>query len=319
MVFLGCGLWSLIGQRLLVAVVRALVLQWRIGFLILPRWSPTHIRDIGRFASLSFLDRLVDNLTYLAFYNVVGMIYGVAVLGYVNMAMRLIEPIRGAIAATGHNLAFSFFAPACQDRVRLQKLAETVVSHAALAIAPVFAGMAAIAPALLPIIAGPGWDEAIDITICLAIGSFVAVPSRLIYTALSASARPEFGLLSTLVSFVVMLVILVGTSALGPISVGLSRIAGDAAGTAVAIGLSPKHLFWTRRGRLGALLPAWLLAGTMGLAVAAIGAVLPVDAHLHDLALMVVLGVFLYGALLGLFARPSVLRFAAILRPTGSA
>ena len=102
----GGGLWALIANRLLISAAVAVLLQARIGFLITPRWSKAHIDGFGRFAGLSFLDRLTDNLTYLIFNNVVEIVYGASILGYVNMAMRLIEPIRGAVAATGHNLAF---------------------------------------------------------------------------------------------------------------------------------------------------------------------------------------------------------------------
>jgi O-antigen/teichoic acid export membrane protein len=311
---LGAGVWSLIAQRLLVVVARAVILQYRIGFLILPRWSPSHIGQLGRFAGLSFLSRLSDNLTYLAFNNIVEIYFGMTVLGYVNMAMRLIEPIRGAIGATGHNLAFSFFASASRDHARLAKLAEAVVSRSAFAIVPVFVGMAAVAPVLLPLVAGPGWDDAIDITICFAIAGAIAVPSGLIFTALSANARPEFGLLSTLAGFAATLVVLIGASALGPLSVGLSRIAGDATRAAFAIGLSSRALSWSRGSRLAALAPAWMLGAIMGLVVAQLGALLPVVNRLPNLVVMIMLGVGVYAVLLGVFARPALRNFIAMLR-----
>lgn len=90
----GYGLWALIAQRLMVVVARAVILQWRIGFLVTPSWAPALVREFGRFAGFSFMARLAENLTYLAFNNLVQIFYGVAALGQVNMAMRLIEPIR---------------------------------------------------------------------------------------------------------------------------------------------------------------------------------------------------------------------------------
>jgi O-antigen/teichoic acid export membrane protein len=314
---LGAGVWSLVGQRLLVVVARAVILQYRIGFLILPRWSPAHIGQLGRFAGLSFLSRLTENVTYLAFNNVVEIYFGLTVLGYVNMAMRLIEPIRGAIAATGHNLAFSFFASASRDRARHAQLAETVVSRSAFAIVPVFVGMAAVAPVLLPMVAGPGWDEAVDITICFAIAGAIAVPACFIFTALSANARPEFGLLSTLASFAATVFVLVGASSLGPISVGLSRIAGDATQAVIAIGLSSHSLSWSRSSRLATLSPAWMLGAAMGLIVAQFGAMSPFVNRLSNFAVMVLLGVAVYALLLAVFARPTLRSFTAMLRSHG--
>ncbi len=315
--FAGAGLWSLVANRVLISLAIAVILQMRIGFLILPRWSFAPIAELGRFAGLSFLDRLIDNLTYLVFNNVVEAIYGASVLGYVNMAMRLIEPIRGAVAATGHNLAFSFFAPVSRDRRRLGALAETVVSQSALVVAPMFVGMAAVTPVLLPLMAGPGWNDATDIAVCLAIGGAIASPPRLIFTALSASAKPEFALISTIASFVTTIVALIATSMFGPISVGLSRIAGDATRAAFAIGLRSAHLHWPRLGRLAALAPAWALSGVMGAVVALSAALAPATHKWSLLIFLVALGVVVYGSLLAVFARPTFLRLTGHLRGRG--
>ena len=311
----GGGLWALIANRLLISAAVAVLLQARIGFLITPRWSKAHIDGFGRFAGLSFLDRLTDNLTYLIFNNVVEIVYGASILGYVNMAMRLIEPIRGAVAATGHNLAFSFFAPVCRDRARLGDLAEIVVSRTSLMVAPIFVGLAAVTPVLLPLIAGPGWNDAIGVAVCLAIGCALASPPRLIFTALSAGARPEYALASTVASLIVTLLVLFGAAALGPISVGFSRVAGDATRAAIAIGLSSRDMRWSRRRRWATLAPAWILSSAMGLivALAALGA--PIPNPWAQLMFLVSLGAAVYLALLALFARSHLQSLFALVRP----
>ncbi|GLK81900.1 oligosaccharide flippase family protein [Methylopila turkensis] len=304
--FLGHPAWALIGVRLFVMIARAILLQARLGALIRPRWSGARLRELGRFAGFSFLERLADNLTYLAFNNVVGAVYGVTTLGYVNMAMRLIEPIRGAVIATAHNLAFSFFAAANADRASLTASAETVAARAAYVITPIFVGLAAVAPALLPAVAGPGWDQAAEIAVFLALGGALAVPARLVFTALSASARPEFGLASSVLGFVATVVTLVGAIALGPLAVGLARLVGDGVQAAIAIGLPTRLLGWSRTARLKAFLPPWALAGLMGLAVAAATAALRPFGDVSALAIATPAGVATYMALLALFARPTL-------------
>ena len=247
--FMGYGLWALVAQRLLVVVARALILQGRIGYIITPSWSTAHVGELGRFAGVSFLSRLTDTLTYLAFNNIVQIFYGTAMLGQVNMAMRLIEPVRGAIIATGHNLAFTFFARAGRDVAQVRKLGDDVVSQSAYLTTPVFAGIAAVAPVLLPIVAGPGWNDAVLIAVCLSIASAIAVPAGLFFTAFSAQARPEYSLYSLVVGLAAIVLVLVGFTWLGPISVGLSRIAGDSIRALFAIGLPLKSFDWPRRDR----------------------------------------------------------------------
>jgi len=242
---LGGGVWALIAQRLLVVVARALLLQARADILILPGRALGALRDIARYGGLSLVDRLTDNLTYLVFNYAVGGLYGLNVLGYVNMAMRLVEPLRSAIGATGHNLAFSLLSRLQNEPERLSARARTIVSHAALAIA---------------------------------------------------------------------LAVLVFATGLGPISVGLSRIAGDIGQAAVAI-LAPARIAgWPRERRFFALAPAWSLAALMGFVVAHLHAALPHWSQLATLALLIGAGIAAYAVFLVFFAREQ-LSGLAILFP----
>ena len=301
--FMGYGLWALVGQRLLVVIARALILQARIGFLITPSWSSSHIGELGRFAGVSFLSRLTDTLTYLAFNNLVQIFYGTAMLGQVNMAMRLIEPIRGAITATGHNLAFTFFARAQSDMNALRKLGDEIVSQSAFLTTPVFFGIAAVAPLLLPLVAGPGWDDAVTIAVCLSIASAIGVPAGLFFTAFSAQARPEYSFYSLIVGLLAIILVLTGFAWLGPISVGLSRIAGDAIRAIFAVGLPLQGFDWPRRQRFAALAPAWILSGAMGAAVAVLHRMVGAEHPLLQLVVLIPAGVAIYLALLAIFAR----------------
>jgi O-antigen/teichoic acid export membrane protein len=300
----GGGVWALIMQRLLVSAARALLLQaWMRDVVILPSRSVGHLRDLARYGGLALIDRMMDNLTFLAFNYLVGGIYGLTTLGYLNMAMRLVEPIRGAVGATAHNIAFSFFSPLQHDTARLRERAKSVISYASLGTAPVFVGLAAVTPTLLPLIAGPGWDQSIDIGICLAIGSAISIPARLVFTALSARARPEYSVIANVSASVVTIGVTLAGVPLGPLSVGLARIAGDLAQALIAIGVSSNLLDWSRRDRFLALAPAWSLAALMGAAVVGLRHALPPFGQLAQVALQIGGGIAIYGLFLVLFAR----------------
>ncbi|MCI4680452.1 oligosaccharide flippase family protein [Rhodoblastus acidophilus] len=309
----GAGVWALIAQRLLVAAARAVLLQAGANVLILPSRSLGALRDLARYGGVSLADRLIDNLTYLVFNYAVGGLYGLNVLGYVNMAMRLVEPLRSAIGATGHNLAFSFLTRLQEDPERLSARARTIVSHAALAIAPVFVGLAAVTPILLPLIAGPGWDEAVVIGACLALGTAICLPARLVITALCARGRPEYSLVANIAAFGLTMAVLVFAAGFGPVSVGLSRIAGDMAQAAVAIVAAPRLLGWSRRERFFALAPAWALAALMGLVVTRLAPVLPHFNRPASLAVLIGAGVAVYAVFLALFARQKLAGLTGIL------
>ena len=85
--------------------------------------------------------------------------------------------------------------------------------------------------------------------------------------------------------------------------VHLSRLAGDAVRAGVALGVSPAHLGWSRRGRLQALWPAWVLAALMGAMVFLADGALPARGPAPHLAFMIAIGVIAYATLVSLFAK----------------
>lgn len=301
--FAGYGLLGLVMQRPLIMLARAIVLQRRLPHIITPSWSPAHAKAFGRFAGMSFMARLIENLSYLCFNNVVGAFYGLDVLGQFNMAMRLIEPIRGAVTGTGHNLAFSFFARSGYDPARLRPLAEQVVGQAALVTAPAFVGLAALAPFLLPLVAGPGWNGASQIAICLSLGAALAAPAGLVFTAFSAAGHPEKSVQSLALGVVGSLAALVAFAPLGPLSVGLSRVAGDLVRAGFAILAPSGALDWSRAARARTLRTAWILSTAMGAVVLSSWGLVAGLRPALTVAALTTIGVLSYVALLAIAAR----------------
>lgn len=314
MAVLGYGVWSLIGQRVVTVGVKALLLHERLRLWVMPAWHPDKYRDLDRFARISLFDRLSDPVNHLAFNTVVASLYGLTALGYVNMALRLIEPIRALVAIAAHNIAFSHFAAAQHDDDWLVQRLQSTASLASLFIVPIFAGLAAVMPVMLPIFAGPGWEPAIPIGIFLAIGGALAIPARLVFSALSAKGRPEFSLLANASGVVGTLAVLIGASAFGPVSVGVARAAGDAAQAVVAILVAPSGFAWGRLARLIMLSKAWLLSAAMAAVVAFLLLALPNLPAIAELMFMVAVGVAAYVALLFAFASSQVLSLLKRIR-----
>ncbi len=297
----GYGVWSLIAQRLATVAVKAVVLHERLRLWVTPAWHAEYFKDLNRFARISLFDRLSDNINHLAFNSVVAALYGLAALGYVNMAMRLIEPIRALVGITAHNIAFAHFAAAQDQDDGLVKRLQVTSSEASLFIVPIFAGLAAVTSVLLPVFAGPGWEPAVPIGVFLAIGSAIALPARLVFSALSAKGRPEYSLLANGCGVAGTLIVLFGASPFGPVSVGIARAAGDAAQALVAILVAPSGFAWGRLARLRMLSKAWLLSAAMASLVALLMVAMSGLHAIPRLFLGVVLGGCIYTVLLLIF------------------
>lgn len=260
--FLGAGVWSLIILRLAVVVTQALVLQWRVGFPLRPQLSLPHLADLRRMAGISSLDRLADNLTYLLFNNLVGSFFGLAVLGQVNMALRIVEPIRGALVATLHNLTFPHFRRVAHT-VGMAADRDRLIVLLAACIVPIFAGLASITPMLLPLVTGPGWEEAVPIAICLALGAALALPAQTVFTAFLAGGSAEYALAGNIFRLIATTLVLVIFRDSPPIAVGIARLVGDGAYAAVAILAPAARWQWPFWQRAALLAPSWLLSAIM--------------------------------------------------------
>ena len=312
--FLGAGVWSFIILRLVQVAVRSFWLQWEIGYPLRPQLSLKHLADLRRFASFSFFDRLTDNLTYLVFNNLVAVFFGLSVLGHVNMAMRLVEPIRGAIIATSHNLIFPHFRRIAHGDGSADAR-DMPIALLAFVSAAVFAGLAAIMPVLLPLVAGPGWETAVVIAMCLALGGALVLPARPIYTSLSAGGRPEYSLASSVIGLSVTSLLLVLMRDAQPVAVGAARLAGDMAQALLAVLVPLKTMRWSAGQRLRLLLPAWLVASGMFVVASAVLFLLQPYGALVALAGSILAGVAAQVLLMGLFQRSALSQLLNIVRP----
>lgn len=310
----GAGVWSFVVLRLAVVLGRSVVLQARVRYPLTPLFSLRPVIQLGRFAGISFLDRLADNLTYLAFNNLVGIFFGLTALGHVNMAMRLVEPVRGAVVAMCHNLAFPHFRRVALGADPAGAERDVPVALLAFVTAPVFAGLAAVMPLLLPLVAGPGWETATVIAICLSLGGAVLMPARGVYTALSAAGRPEYALTGNLSALAMTVLALALLRDAPPVAAGAARLAADGA-QALFAALAPLGgMQWPRLVRLGLMAPAWIVSGLMALATSAIVHFLQPFGAMLALSVAVPAGVAVYLLLMLCLCRSSLLALLGIAR-----
>ncbi len=312
----GAGIWALVSLRIVLVFASAASLFWMLGLRIAPTWSFGRLRRFNRFAGLVLASRVVENATYVVYNTLVGALFGLTVLGYLNIAMRLIEPVRGAIMAVTHNLCFPHFRGSALSRGNVGEAAAEVARETSAFVAPTMMGLAAVSPLVVPLMAGPGWATAEPIAAALAAGGLLALPSQVVQTALSASGRPQSVLLSYVVALVTLTAALAGTAGMHPATIGLARLAGDLALTVTTvlvngprIGLSP----WPLLRRLSGV---WLAAAVMAVIVAWLG-IRIAESHGQVVALIVAIpaGVVIYIPLLFLISRASFDSLVVRLRP----
>ena len=312
----GAGIWALVALRVVLVFVSAASLLWMLRLSVRPRWSWPNLQRLNRFAGLVLASRVVENGTYVVYNTLVGSLFGLTVLGYLNIAMRLIEPVRGAIVAVTHNLCFPHFRATTVARGNVGQAAAEVAGETSALVAPTLMGIAAVSPLLVPLMAGPGWATAEPIAAALAAGGLLALPSQVVLTALSASGRPQNVLLAYAVALGVLVLGLLASAGLHPASIGLARLGGDLAQTLTTVLVSGPLIGLAPRPLLRRLAGVWLAAALMAVTVGWLGIRLSAGyGPLVALLVAVPTGVMLYVPLLFLFGRASALSLVERIRP----
>lgn len=172
----GCGVWSIVAQRVLQMVVRAgllwLLSDWR------PRGSYSFVA-LRRMASYSFSLMATELIT--TFYNkipqfVIGRLYPAGVLGAFDQAVKLKDqPVNSAMQSV-QNVTFPALTKIGDDADRFADSYRQIVMLVAYVLFPVMIGLSAVAPELFAVFLGEKWMSAVPYfeVICL-VGLFYPV------------------------------------------------------------------------------------------------------------------------------------------------
>lgn len=173
MALYGWGVWSLVGQQLinvaLICFYLWLVVPWRPSL----RVSKRHVRDLYGF-SLSITGN--DILWFFAQKSdqtMVGYGFGAVALGPYSIASRVSTLLHDAIIGPLQSVAFPAFSRLQSDKAKLEQALHKFCEMSSFVSMPVFAGLAVVAPELIPVLFGPKWSAAVPILQILAV--YVAV------------------------------------------------------------------------------------------------------------------------------------------------
>jgi len=304
----GAGAWALVGQALVQAGT-SLVLLWTFS-----PWRPTFtysgasLRTLGSYSGKTLVSQMLGYLVSNVDNLLVGRFLGSFALGIYSVAYNAMFLPVSRISQPIQQVLFSAFARLQNEPKRLAEAwarGNQVISAVNV---PAFLGMAVVAPDFVPIVLGHKWHPAVPVLQFLSLAGVGATLQTLNWATVQAMGRPgvmlRFRLFSTPVTLIAF-------------AIGLHwGVAGVAASFAVSrFVVTPVSTTITCR-TLGCS-PAWAVRGealVVGLALAMAGAVAGARLGLVHagvpagprLAVVVVIGIVVYGALL-MVAAPSVI------------
>jgi O-antigen/teichoic acid export membrane protein len=304
MALAGLGVWSLVWMELIrLAVLLAALfatVAWRPG----RRGGWRHLRSLMRFnastaatRALAYVERMVPRL-------VIGRLLGTEALGYYALGQRLVDQLHSVLVGPAYNVALGAVGAARGDPSRVRAVLRDTVHATAVAGFPVYLGLIATAPLLVPFLFGPQWAGA-----TLAVQVFLLLGLRAPAAAFNAAVLRGMG--RPLRQLAVPLATTALTVALVPWAAGWGVAAVVAAVVASRFAGWPLSMLMVRR-TIGMPLREQASLGTAPLVAAVVmgAAVLALSGPLHgatsaaaSIAWLVAAGVVVYAAVLALLSR----------------
>ena len=170
MVFAGYGFWSLVAERVLMFLFRAVALWWFGGWRPSGAFEGKALREMAPFSCSLMATDLIST-----FYNKIpqfflGRLYPASTLGSFDQAVKLKDqPITSLMQAV-QSVTYPALTQICDKDQKFAESYRQVVMVVAYALFPVMLGLSAIAPDMFAVLLGAEWMQTVPYfeVVCLA-------------------------------------------------------------------------------------------------------------------------------------------------------
>ena len=186
----GFRVWALVGQQI-VRDLTALILLWKLGQWR-PRleFSPSHLRDLWRFAGSNFLAQLGIFGEMQASSVLLGLLFGPAAVGLYRLADRLVSSVVAMATSSIQAVSLPEFSRLQSQPAELRRSALLCIRLSSTVTLPILSGMAAVAGPLMASL-GPRWLPAADALRVLCVYGISIVFACFTGPMLQALSRPH--------------------------------------------------------------------------------------------------------------------------------
>lgn len=295
MAFSGAGVWALVAQTLTALAITG-GLSW-----ISARWLPrvefsfNDLREMSKFGASVLGTEFVAALRVWGEAAIISGFLGVAALGYVSIAQRLVAIVQELTASAITPVSTVAFARIRDELPRLTSAYLRSLRTTYAAVAPPLTVLIVAAPLIVPIAFGEGWETSFALTQIYALAGTMTIASSLDHGFFYGLGRPGrwfmFGLVLDALTIAVTLV----TVQYGLVAVAWGFVAAALAGT-VARWFLVSHELRTSSRRIAR--PFGFLVAGLALSVAVGFGIAYLTQSLPALAAILLIGIGVAGAYL---------------------
>ena len=317
--YLHFGVWALVIGALVSSIVSAF-------FYVIPGWktwrpslkfSISGVKGFLKFGSFQVGERIANNITYQLDQIIVGSLLGTAALGYYNFAFNLVMKPAAYLNPVVMRVAFPVFAKVQTETERLRRGYILTMKILASANAPLFAGLAVVAPIAMPVLFSNRWNATIPIVQILCLYAIVRSTGNPIGSLQLAKGRADIGFMWNVGVLIL----------LGPFIYLGAKIAGLIGIACALLGLETVQLFLVYtlvvRRLLGncagsyfwAIFKPMILSGIMAGAMMAMGLLHAILSAKVLIGAEIVTGIAVYAILVFQFEGGLITEFKGVLKP----
>jgi O-antigen/teichoic acid export membrane protein len=205
LVALGAGIWGLVAQQLLIALIGSVVLWLSANRRPRVRFSSRAFRDLIGFGASAMGALFLSFGVRRVFTIVAGVRLGNEAAGFLNIGFRAVD-VLWAIASTAvSQVALPVLARLQTEPERIKSAYRSAIELICFVLYPCFVGIALVAPEVVELLFGVRWLPSSPYVTTLALLTVAQAPRLLITPTLTAVGRPREPMIGIAVELAVML------------------------------------------------------------------------------------------------------------------
>lgn len=314
----GAGLVALVAYFATEKIILSLGTLWLARREPIRRFGRAQLHDILPYAAAICAQRAAFYARGQADRLIIGVVWGMGVLGAYQIAARIFDSLQAALLAPISKLFFVGYARAQLDPAALRAIFGRSLRAATLIVFPAFLGISAIAHETIILLFGPQWDSTAIIVQVMGFGGVALTLSVMSGGLLSAVGQARSFLFVELLSSILGIALLVALSPFGIVWMAASFVLRETFAVAIyavllrrLLGLRTADFIGYFAPALGASCAMWL---TLALLDTHLLAGLP---HGTTLFVKIAVGALSYGGLMLAFCRPLLLDTLRLLGHPG--
>jgi O-antigen/teichoic acid export membrane protein len=188
---LGAGVWSLVLQQVVTALVGSLVLWLTCDQRPKFRFRAKEFYELVAFGLFSVSSLFLSFSTKRIFTIFAGLLLGIATAGYLNLAFRTVDVLWAISATAVSQVSLPMLSALQSEPDRLRRVYQKSVEFACLLLYPIFAGIAVTSPEIVQIVFGQQWAAVSPYVAALAYLVLAQAPRLFVTPVLTAVGRPR--------------------------------------------------------------------------------------------------------------------------------